>query len=57
MDPFDPLTNSLAVSGWKPLLTLALLGSIGAFFFGALITAVLQGRKEHVKSDHKEKDK
>ena len=46
MDPFDPALQSMAVSGWKPLLTLGLFAAVGAFFFGALITAVRRGMKE-----------
>ena len=46
MDPFDPAFQSTVVSGWKPLLTLGLFAGVGAFFFGALFTAVRRGMKE-----------
>ncbi len=46
MDSFDPAVQITAVSGWKPLLSLGLFAGVGAFFFGALITAVRQGVKE-----------
>ncbi len=46
MDPFDPAQQFTAVSGWKPLLTLGLFACVGAFFFGALVTAVRRGVKE-----------
>ncbi len=46
MDPFDPAIQSTVVSGWKPLLTLGLLGGVGAFFFGALVTALRRGLKK-----------
>ncbi len=56
MEPFDPLINSLPVSGWKPLLTLALFASIGAFFFGALVTALLQSKSDQSDFEDKKKD-
>ncbi len=46
MDPLDPAFQSTAVSGVKPLLTLAILAGIGSFFFGALVTAIRRGMKE-----------
>ncbi len=46
MDPFDLALQSTAVSSWKPLVTLGLFAGIGAFFFGALVTAVKRGIKE-----------
>ena len=46
MDPFDPALQSMAVSGWKPLLTLGLFAGFGAFFFGALVAAVRRGITE-----------
>tara|TARA_Y100001968_G_scaffold315448_1_gene342052 strand:+ start:91 stop:258 length:168 start_codon:yes stop_codon:yes gene_type:complete len=46
MDPFDPAFQSMAFSSWKPLLTLVLFAGVGAFFFGALVTAVRRGIKE-----------
>tara|TARA_B100000700_G_C14787004_1_gene734011 strand:- start:602 stop:778 length:177 start_codon:yes stop_codon:yes gene_type:complete len=46
MDPFDPAIQSTMVSGWKPLLSLGIFAALGAFFFGALFTAVSKGIKE-----------
>ena len=46
MDPFDPAIQSTMVSGWKPLLSLGIFATLGAFFFGALFTAVSKGIKE-----------
>ncbi len=46
MDTFDPAINSTAVAGWKPLLTLGIFTAVGAFFFGALFTAVRKGIRE-----------
>tara|TARA_Y100001968_G_scaffold2340_1_gene1977 strand:- start:204 stop:386 length:183 start_codon:yes stop_codon:yes gene_type:complete len=46
MDPLDPAIQSTAVSGVKPLLTLAIFAGIGSFFFGALVTAIKRGMKD-----------
>ena len=46
MDPLDPAIQSTAVSGVKPLLTLAIFAGVGSFFFGALITSIRRGMKE-----------
>ena len=46
MDSFDPALQSTTVSGWEPLLTLGLFAGVGAFFFGALVTAIRRGMKE-----------
>ena len=46
MDPFDPALQSTAVSGVKPLLTLAIFAGLGSFFLGALITSIRRGIKE-----------
>ena len=46
MDPFDPALQSTAVSGVKPLLTLAIFTGVGSFFLGALVTSVRRGMKE-----------
>ncbi len=46
MESFDPAIQTTVVSGWRPLLTLALFAGVGAFFFGALFTAVRKGIKE-----------
>tara|TARA_B100000700_G_C14767395_1_gene725055 strand:- start:387 stop:563 length:177 start_codon:yes stop_codon:yes gene_type:complete len=58
MDPFDPAIQSSAVYGMRPLISLAIFTCIGAFFFGALITAVRKGIKEEgwfgLKKDKKE---
>ena len=46
MDPLDPALQSTAVSGVKPLLTLAIFAGLGSFFLGALVTSVRRGMKE-----------
>ena len=46
MDPFDPTFQSTAVYGWKPLLTLGILSAVGAFFGGALVTALDRAIKQ-----------
>ena len=46
MDPLDPALQSTAVSGVRPLLTLAIFAGLGSFFLGALITAIRKGMKE-----------
>ena len=46
MDPFDPALQSTAVTGVKPLLTLAIFAGIGSFSLGALVTAIRRGMKE-----------
>tara|TARA_B100000700_G_C14611305_1_gene653675 strand:+ start:352 stop:525 length:174 start_codon:yes stop_codon:yes gene_type:complete len=46
MDPFDPAVQINAVYGWKPLLSLAIFAGVGAFFFGALFTAIRKGIKD-----------
>ena len=47
MDPLDPALQSTAVSGVRPLLTLAILAGLGSFFLGALVTAIRRGMKEN----------
>ena len=47
MDPLDPAFQSTAVTGVKPLLTLAIFAGVGSFFFGALVTAIRRGIKEN----------
>ena len=47
MDPLDPAIQSTAVSGVKPLLTLAIFAGLGSFFLGALVTAIRRGMKEN----------
>ena len=47
MDPLDPALQSTAVSGVRPLLTLAIFGGLGSFFLGALVTAIRRGMKEN----------
>ena len=37
MDPLDPALQNTAVSGVKPLLTLAIFAGLGSFFLGALV--------------------
>tara|TARA_Y100001978_G_scaffold104898_1_gene93777 strand:- start:331 stop:513 length:183 start_codon:yes stop_codon:yes gene_type:complete len=46
MDPLDPALPITAVSGVKPLLTLAIIAGVGSFFLGALFTAVRRGMNE-----------
>ena len=46
MDPLDPALQSTAMSGVKPLLTLAIFAGVGSFFLGALVTAIRRGMKE-----------
>ena len=46
MDPLDPALQSTAVSGVKPLLTLAIFAGLGSFFLGALVTAIRRGMRE-----------
>ena len=47
MDPFDPALQSTAVSGVRPLLTLAIFAGLGSFFLGALVTAIRRGMREN----------
>ena len=47
MDPLDPALQTTAVSGVKPLLTLAIFAGLGSFFLGALVTAIRRGMKEN----------
>ena len=47
MDPLDPALQSNAVSGVRPLLTLAIFAGLGSFFLGALVTAIRRGMKEN----------
>ena len=47
MDPIDPALQSTAVSGVRPLLTLAIFAGLGSFFLGALVTAIRRGMKEN----------
>ena len=60
MDPLDPAIHSTAVSGVKPLLTLAIFAGLGSFFLGALVTAIRRGMRENgwfkFNKDEKEKD-
>ena len=46
MDPLDPALQSTALSGVKPLLSLAIFAGVGSFFLGALVTAIRRGMKE-----------
>ena len=46
MDSFDPVHQSIAVTGVKPLLTLAIFAGVGSFFLGALVTAIKRGMRE-----------
>ena len=60
MGPLDPALQSTAVSGVKPLLTLAIFAAVGSFFLGALVTAIKRGVKEEVwfkyNQERKEQD-
>ena len=47
MDPLDPALQSTAISGVRPLLTLAIFAGLGSFFLGALVTAIRRGMKEN----------
>ena len=47
MDPLDPALQSTAVSGVKPILSLAVFDGVGSFFLGALVTAIRRGMKEN----------
>ena len=47
MDPLDPALQSTALSGVRPLLTLAIFAGLGSFFLGALVTAIRRGMKEN----------
>ena len=47
MDPLDPALQSTAISGVRPLLTLAIFAGLGSFFLGALVTAIKRGIKEN----------
>ena len=58
MDPLDPALQSTAVSGVKPLLTLAIFAGVGSFFLGALVTSIRRGMKEEgwFKFNHEKED-
>ena len=47
MDPLDPALQSTAVSGVRPLLTLAIFAGLGSFFLAALVTSIRRGMKEN----------
>ena len=47
MDPLDPALQSTALSGVKPLLTLAIFAGLGSFSLGALVTAIRRGMREN----------
>ena len=47
MNPLDPALQSTAVSGVRPLLTLAIFAGLGSFFLGALVTAIRRGMIEN----------
>ena len=46
MDPLDPALQTTALTGIKPLLTLAIFAGVGSFFLGALFTSIRRGIKE-----------
>ncbi|MBW3041680.1 hypothetical protein [Prochlorococcus marinus] len=58
MDPLDPALQSTAVTGVKPLLTLAIFAGVGSFFLGAFFTAIRRGMKEEgwFKLNHQEEE-
>jgi len=60
MDPLDPALQSTALTGVKPLLTLAIFAGVGSFFLGALFTAIRRGMKEegwfNFNNEDKEQD-
>ncbi len=60
MEPFDPALQSTALTGVKPLLTLAIFAGVGSFFLGALVTAIRRGIKENgwfkFNKEEKERD-
>ncbi len=56
MDPLDPAVQSSIATGWQPLLTLAIFACGGAFFLGALFTAIRRGIDEEGWFRPKEND-
>ena len=46
MNPFDSAIQPTASYGWQPLLTMGICAMVGAFFAGALYTAIRRGMKE-----------
>ena len=46
MDSIDSALQVNALSGVKPLLTLAIFAGVGSFFLGSLVTAIKRGIKE-----------
>ena len=54
MDALDPLSQVAIASSPSPLLLI--MGGIGAFFVGALITSLMRGRKEQGWFKQKEED-
>ena len=56
MEAFDPAIQTTTVAGWEPLLTLAIFAAFGAFFFGALFTAVKKGVQDEGWFKFKEKE-
>ena len=46
MDQFEPILQNDFVSGWKPLISLAIFAAVGSFFLGALYTSLRRGIKE-----------
>ena len=57
MDPLDPALQNTAVTGVKPLLTLAIFAGVGSFFLGALVTAIRRGIKEEGWFNFNKEDK
>tara|TARA_Y100001968_G_scaffold298007_1_gene307543 strand:- start:5514 stop:5693 length:180 start_codon:yes stop_codon:yes gene_type:complete len=56
MDAFDPAIQVNAVYLWKPLISLVIFTGVGAFFFGALFTAITKGIKNEGWFTFKKKD-
>ena len=54
MDALDPLSQVAGGSSPSPLLLI--MGSIGAFFAGSLITSLLRGKEEQGWFKRKEED-
>jgi len=54
MDTLDPLSQFAGGNSPSPLLLI--MGCIGAFFAGALITSLLRGREEQGWFKQKEED-
>tara|TARA_B100000700_G_scaffold296466_1_gene360389 strand:- start:427 stop:600 length:174 start_codon:yes stop_codon:yes gene_type:complete len=56
MDALDPLNQVAGGTSPSPSPLLLIMGGIGAFFAGALITSLMRGRKEQGWFKQKEED-